>query len=322
MYEFTKYPSITLANKEKEVEYFIKNGYTVGEFEVTEKLDGSNYSYWYDGSELKYAKRTSFIGEDKEDFYEHKSVDVIMVPKIKQLYSYLFGNSSKEDVLTVYGELYGGGIKSMVKYGDIDKAFACFDIMVNGEFLPTYVVEKLCTLFDILHVPVIKRSCSFEEAMAIHNLFTQAYGLAGVSDRESEGVVIKPVKPKWLATGKRLILKNKNEQFLESKVGKKEKKPIEPMGEEDLKIFTQLSTYVNEARVYSAVSKIGEITPKCFPKLMSAVIGDVMEEFAEDGGTDLLSTRPKASKKRIQSELQKMVSMAVRPVFLELISDK
>lgn len=323
MFTFEKYPSISLANRVDVIDKFNNNGVTAGKFEVTEKLDGANYSYWCDGSEVWIAARNHFISSG-EDFFNHQKVDSVLLPEVKKLYNHLkLLNNQEKLMMIVYGELYGEGIKSKIKYGNTPKSFAVFDIKVNGEFLPTSDVEHFCDLFEFEHVPIIKRECSFDDAMAIHNVFNTAIGS---SDTESEGVVIKPNKPLFLTCGKRVILKNKNNNFLErahkASGSQKVKKLTEPMDPLDLEILNALSEYINENRVYSAISKIGEISANDFPKLTAEVMHDAMEDFIDDHSEcNLLNQRSKSSRKRINKEFFKLINSVVRPIYLKLISD-
>ena len=80
------------------------------EWIATEKIDGSNFSVYSDGTNVKFAKRTGFL-EDSDWFYNYQLIALDLSKKAKKLYQIL--NSAKLSptplkFIIIYGELCGG----------------------------------------------------------------------------------------------------------------------------------------------------------------------------------------------------------------------
>ena len=103
-------------------------------------------------------------------------------------------------------------------------------------------------------------------------------GLPEVPDNFAEGVVIKPVEPAYFPNGERIIIKNKNPKFQE--IGKSDRKLPKTeviYSEEFTKIAEQIPSYVNENRLISVRSHLGETTlPKDFGKILKEYNQDII----------------------------------------------
>ena len=84
--EFTKYSDIENSDRKKFLDAIIEQRLDEGEFVVQEKAHGANLSFWYNGQEMRSAKRTSFI---EDDFYGYKSVEEENRSRIAVLYNLL-----------------------------------------------------------------------------------------------------------------------------------------------------------------------------------------------------------------------------------------
>ena len=71
--KFQRYSSIENSYREKMINYIIMEGHTHGDWIVQEKIHGSHFSIWYNGKDLRYAKRSGFVGTGS-DFYNFESV--------------------------------------------------------------------------------------------------------------------------------------------------------------------------------------------------------------------------------------------------------
>ena len=132
----------------------------------------------------------------------------------------------------------------------------------------------------------------------------------------AEGYVLKPCYPSWLHNGNRVAIKCKNSKFSEKKKSDKPIKAKVELSEADNKLVGILACYVTLNRVNNVISKIGEIGPKDFGKVMGLTVQDILEETSREGITLTQADNPSLVKK----ELVKMVQDVLRPAWIELVS--
>jgi len=192
---------------------------------VSEKVHGANFGIYCDGKEIKFAKRSAFVGNE-ENFYCAQSVVDRLTDNIWKLYNSFF--IGKE--LILYGELFGGNYphpdvvkknistiqKDVFYCPDVD--FYGFDIKVNGEFLDVAIYESLYEEYGFFYAKTFFRG-TLEECLEIKPEFQtkipEKYGLPEIKDNICEGIVIKPGQPTFLPNKDRIIIKVKNEKFLQ-----------------------------------------------------------------------------------------------------------
>ena len=63
--QFNKYAKMENSYQEKWLDIIRQNGLDIGQFCVTEKIHGSNFSFITNGEEIREGKRTSVIGESE-----------------------------------------------------------------------------------------------------------------------------------------------------------------------------------------------------------------------------------------------------------------
>lgn len=260
---------------------------------VSEKVHGSNYSFWSDfyhqgHAYIKAGKRSGFILDD-EKFFSHEQAFDRYSESV-----WLMSRKLKCD-LVVFGELFGGyydgvsrgkAVQKGVQYTP-DNEFLAFDIArVRGETL-TYVphdeFETMCDEFNIPRVPTIFKG-TLTEALSFINEFPttipELYGLHELKNNSCEGVVIKPIKLLFLASGERVILKNKNDKFKEINNIPKHKGQASVISEEILKVITAIRTGITDNRMDNIVSKYGEDMD--FPKAMRLLLQDSVEDTCKE----------------------------------------
>jgi Rnl2 family RNA ligase len=176
-------------------------------------------------------------------------------------------------------------------YYSPENKWMCFDIglrLSDEEYL-RYLsgneYRELLKQFDLPYLTPLFVG-SFDQAVAYSNEFsstiaTTYYGLPPLEDNICEGIVIKPIISCRLGNGDRVALKSKNPKFSEKSKEHKPKVPIE-MKEETKVIFNALMCLLNENRVNSAISKIGQVSGKDFGKLVGAVTQDIIKEYEKD----------------------------------------
>ncbi len=262
---------------------------------VTEKLHGSNYSFWVDyytsgSGYVRSAKRTDFIGE-KEEFYNHQEV-------FGRLNRRIFKLAKKLTIdIVVFGELFGGNYDNVskgklvqrgVQYSPYNE-FLCFDIAryKNGinetlEFFSHQETLELCKEFNIPHVPVLFTG-TLDQCLNFNNNFTttipKLYDLQDVENNICEGVVIKPNKPLFLKSGDRVIIKNKNEKFKEINHVRKSKIVPTVFSNDILSVISLIHSGLTDNRMDNIVSIHGDELE--FSEAMKLLLIDAINDTCE-----------------------------------------
>lgn len=329
---FVKYNSIENSYRERSYDnafYHQEAADTL--WNVTEKLDGTNFSFVVTADDIKPAKRSGLIHEN-EKFFGFQEIFLPLVSKARSLYdnlSYLTESGLWPSVVQIYGEYVGKGILNRVDYKE--KCFYVFDIKVDGVFLDSDDVEKLCEKYGFKHVPVLfvgsvdqvkqfhddwlKKEFNFNSTITLDEdhgiLFTEKE-----VTNASEGFVIKPNKPLYEHTGSRVILKCKSAKFNETKTVKMPKKHVD-ISEKDNNVLGELSTYITQSRIFSVLSKFGELGAKDFSKVLKLFVVDVKEQYEQDNSTELYKECDNVS--NIIQELNKLCACELRTDWLNLI---
>ena len=328
--EFLKYNSIENTYREKETNHIL-NYYPKEEFIIQEKAHGSNFSMFFNGIDIKCAKRTDFILPD-EQFNNYQNIVSRYSSNIQDLYK----NKCEEgDILVVYGEIIGGHYDhpEVPKKNDISKVqkgvqyspdveFYCFDIKINGEFLDMNETETLLKDHEFFYARTLFRG-TFEECLKYPNdgqsKISEWLGYPPLEeDNTLEGVVIKPVKPLYQNNGSRIIFKNKNEKFAEkTKVPKRPRKEVVPLKESVQKLLDIADEYINDNRLSNVVSKLGQVTQKDFGKVSGFFVKDIIEDMIKDGVD--IDSLDKIDKKSFNKSLGKKSALFMQTKFVNII---
>jgi Rnl2 family RNA ligase len=294
MNSFHKYNSIENGYNKKFIRSFEDElREYIGPFIATEKVHGSNFQFHYDGNSVLVGKRNGYIG-DEEKFYNHNIIVDRYTDSIKLLWDIL----GEEFIL--YGEIFGGNnygeYKS--KYSTVQKGvfyttdidFMTFDIyLVNpGRYIESKRFYEI--MFDLTQaggriepVPVIDIVNDINNLgdYRVNSWIPNRWGIIFEAGQNiMEGVVVKPYEREiYNGYGERFVLKVKNEEFKEKC---RERKVSVPDIEIDSDRLELVLEYVNENRLNSVISKIGEVTRKDFGKLLGLVCKDVYEDFIKE----------------------------------------
>ncbi len=327
MFEFKKYPSIDNSYRSKTINQIIRQGFDKEEWIVLLKVHGANFSVWTDGKVIQPAKRTSFISED-ENFNSWDKVILPLKDNFIKIFEYMKIHGMVKDQAVFCGELAGGNYNhpDTKKYPQASKIqkgvdyapfnfFFMFDIVCDDKFISHDDVINLGDYFGIIAAQGLLRG-TFEECMQHSNEFPdplhRLFGLPEVDDNVCEGIIIKPVVPRFFGNGSRVILKNKNDKFKENNGEKKNKVPREKhkWGVSGAKLYSLLSTYISENRLRNVLSHGLVITQKDFGKLMKEMNIDVWDDFYKDHSDeyDILELNE-----------QKMIKKSMGPQVADLI---
>lgn len=291
-------------------------------FIVTEKIHGTNFSVIITKDGINFAKRTSILEAD-ESFFGFQLVMKPLMPIFNRI-----KESGRE--LTIFGELAGGSIQRGTEYGD--KHFYVFDILENNEFLNADETVEFTKEMGLLHVPVVG-IIDFKDVVDLNPNFKTLipqllakpdgdieYNMVYPEDKSeilAEGFVIKPVKTTNLHDNSRIILKLKSEQHSECKPARNKSLKIkEKLSENDLELLGRVDMYLNENRINSAVSKLGEPTFTFFSAYLNEIKRDILNDVTEDG-INIVNEADNPS--LIYSELVRNITDALRAFLTKVI---
>lgn len=296
---FKKYTSIENTYREEFLDRIKGHGFWNEEFIVQEKVHGANLSYWTtDGEHFFSAKRTAQIESD-EKFYNQELILKDIEPQLKNIWSDLKNEVADLKQLTIFGEIIGGDYphpevavnrKSVMVqkgiYYSPNNHFYAFDILINKEqYLDVELANHHFSKQGLLHAKTIFKG-NINECLSYQNDFNSTIpkelNLPELSPNIVEGVIIRPRVTRHFNNGTRLILKNKNEKWSENKKYHKSIVSGDEIPEKIIKLQEAILTYVTENRLNNVISKIGEITPKDFGRILGMFNKDVIEDFIKD----------------------------------------
>ncbi len=335
--DFKKYSSIENTYRQKAIDSIYYCAFNGGEWVVNTKIHGSNLSMYYDGEELRVAKRTAFIGMDStKSFFGFDEVELdFFRPKIQKLYELCKEKYGLVDGIIVYGEWCGGlyphpdvpvvptasKVQKKHYYAPTNE-FIGFDLKVNGKYVSVDDYEPLLIEAGFYISKTIFRG-SFQDCIDYKNEYPceiyKLFGLPPIEGNICEGNVIKPVETKYFPDGSRVILKNKNKFHTEKEPRKaKTKEPPKPFTEQQEKLFAELLSLINENRLHNVLSHIGPVNDKMFGKVQGLFLQDALNDFKKDFG-DEFGSLSKDEQKAIANRVRLECCVLVREHFLDII---
>lgn len=332
---FEKYSSLENHYNGKFIEKIRNAGFDVTEpWVAREKIHGTNFSIIIERDAVTCAKRTGPILAG-EDFFGYEIVLKKYNDSIKAVQHTIKEGSSMQ----IFGEFAGGGIQKGVDYGEKD--FYVFDILVKtaegtNQFVDDYMMETICNTFGFKLAPLLGRG-KFDELSKLpndldvvvhrYNKAIEAHGLKEANSTPfqvevenknvAEGYVLKPCYPKFFPNGTRVAIKCKNSKFSEKSKSDKPIKAKAVLTDVDKVALSTLAAYATLNRVNNVISKIGQIGPKDFGKVMGLTVQDILEEAAREEIFITDADQPDVVKK----ELVTYVQGVIRPVWIELVSN-
>ncbi len=329
---FKKYQDIDNSDRKKTLDYFAAEKATEGKFVVQEKAHGANLSFWYDGNELKSAKRGGFIDDD---FYNYKQVEERNEARVKRAWELLKEKGFSFGVLTIYGELIGG----TYPHPDVEKDKSATKVQKGIFYSPSnefYAIDMAldCELADVdtfaetmekagfLYAKTVFAG-TFEECLKHPNRFQSRIsgwlGLPPIEDNVCEGVVIKAVQPRFLSDRTRVILKNKNEKWAEKAMKKNRPgKPPEKLSDEASTLLSELDSLTTENRLRNVLSKFGPVKDKDFGTLIQLFAEDVLKDFNKDREQSFAALEKK-EQKQLTQKLSQRCAYIIRTNFRNIL---
>ncbi len=273
---------------------------------VTEKVHGANFSFIYEASTLRYAKRKDYL-EWGDDFFGFQ----LMASQLDAAIHKLFQRIAQQTPFarcTIYGELFGGAyphseveedtrvqaIQTGIYYSPTIQ-FCAFDIALTSLDGSRYYMDyaDAITHFEAVGVfyarPLLVGS--FRDAMnyniAFQSVIPQWLGLPALAqDNLAEGVVVKPMREVPLPL--RPIVKIKNEKFSEAQFHEAHKwsyLPPDLSHRETLAfLLEEVRCFITANRLDNTYSKIGRPQADdetAIAAIIDFYVDDAMESFSE-----------------------------------------
>jgi Rnl2 family RNA ligase len=302
--EFKKYSSIENSYQNSFISAIIEQGFGDVEYVVQEKVHGANFSFITNGQNIINAKRTELI-LDNEQFFNSKPVQENYKNKILALYSAVSKQFDTKTV-TIFGELFGGGyphpsipknnyaklVQRGIYYCPANDFFA-FDILIDNEqYLDTQKTAELFKEFGFVYAKTLFKG-KLSACLAYSNSFKTTiptyFGLPELDGNICEGIVIRPVKPLFLRTGSRVLIKSKNEKwaennkFIDKEILSKLLHEGEKLSEEASFLCEEVYKLITQNRLINLISKIGDInSKKDIGKLLGLFNKDVLIDFMKN----------------------------------------
>ncbi|USL85680.1 RNA ligase [Enterobacter phage fGh-Ecl01] len=333
---FEKYSTLENHYNGKFIERIRNAGFDVTETWVArEKIHGTNFSVIVTKDSIQPAKRTGPI-LPAEDFFGYMVIMGRYNDSFKAVQAALTGATV---AYQIFGEFAGGGIQKGVNYGEKD--FYVFDIKVTTEsgessYVDDFMMERMCNVFGFKMAPLLGRG-KFDDLAKIPNDLsvvvnyyndivrdagleianTAIYDAVVSNENVAEGYVLKPCYPKFFPNGSRVAIKCKNSKFSEKAKSDKPIKAKVELTDVDKVAFSTLAAYATLNRVNNVISKIGQVGPKDFGKVMGLTVQDILEEAGREEIFITDADNPDVVKK----ELVNYVQGVIRPVWIELVSN-
>lgn len=333
---FKTYNSIENAYQARVIEQIRIQGLGDEVFIVQEKVHGANFSFFTDGKEIKIAKRTDFIRED-EKFYNAHHVLEQYREKVIDLFQKVKAIFPEIETVVIYGELFGGNFKHKevppvkdaiavqkgIQYAPFNEFYA-FDIKLNGiAYLDTDQANEIFEEAGFFCARIIFQG-TLEEALRFPNAFDSKIpewlGLPEIEDNVCEGTIIKTLKTRYFGNGARVILKNKNDKWIEKSKMVKKDRPIHQEVHFSVKaqnIWEEIQQYATANRLHAVISKIGEFEPKIMGKVIGLFARDILEDFERDF-PNVFGTIEKEEQKRINKKLNALAITCIKEELMTL----
>ena len=208
------------------------------------------------------------------------------------------------------GNLWGKGI-----FYSPNNEFFAFDILLNRtDFLSVTAANELFEKEGLLYAKTIFKgpiTKCLEHPNDFNSTIPADLGLPEITPNIVEGVIIRPVQPRFFNNGTRVILKHKNEKWSEKNKSDKPVKPAVIYSEKVLQLHEAVKAYITENRLDNVLSKIGEVTIKDFGKVLGLFNKDILEDFQKDY-EEVLATLEKKEQKSINKSLGGITAKMVR----------
>lgn len=288
----------TIHKKYSSIPNFYKSQrvYELPEVVVTEKVDGTNFSFGIlpdkhvmnsrNHMMWKYSKR------DKTEAHVANFDGFGAVNRFKDSFPKAFDTLEEYGRnLIVFGEFFGRGIQKRINYCGDEKKFVFFDIFDVDEdkWVTHFEFEQICFNLKIPTAPLLyagpPNKDKFEELVAMKSVIASRHGI----DDISEGIIIKGPMADVDEHGERIIVKYKTEEFAEVSLEMHDlaalrRRKGESGGRDYADALAQ--KYVTNSRLENCLEKFRSenkgMTIKIISEVITYMANDAMEDLIEE----------------------------------------
>ena len=274
---FITYPDLTNHYQQKSIKVFLGEFPLLAEelFTIDEKLHGTNIQLIFEPNRLMLVGSRNRILDFTENFFGIFETLLKYKQELEVIQKYCNEN---DQLLNLYGELFGPGVQKGVDYG-LRKRIRVFHLRINKRLISSIEFNNWLYRLEIAHlrVPHLGLIDGLENAL---NFDTEIPSVLSEMGDLCEGVVIQPFNTIYKQKdGDYIILKKKNEKFKEKQKAKKQYIP-EILSEEVEYLMNEFHSLINRNRLESVYSKEGMIKD-------SAQIGYYIKLVMEDATKEL-----------------------------------
>jgi hypothetical protein len=178
---------------------------TIGEWDVTEKIDGTNIRVMLsEAGEISFGGRSNNAQVPGDLVYY-----LIRTFQQDRVKSALWVDGTPVSAV-LYGEGYGPGIQRGGGLYRADKAFVLFDVLIGGKWwMERAALVEIAEKLGIDAVPYLGRMTLPQIVEKVREPFMSAFGSA-----LAEGVVGRPIETLFDRRGERVIIKLKTRDFV------------------------------------------------------------------------------------------------------------
>ena len=335
MLEFKKYSSIENTYNRDFVEQVMAEMPTDLQFVVQEKVHGTNVSFLCNGNDIQFAKRTSIVSDD-ENFYDYKELLKDYSERVSRLFVNVKTRYPDVRSISVFGEMFGGlyphpDVPHIKQLTTIQKSifytpkheFYGFDIYIFTENDEKYLtVNETNEIFEqenFLYAKTLMQGSlteCLEYPNSFESLIPKELGLPLIEGNICEGVVIRPLEPKFLRNGTRVLIKNKNKKFAEKKnIWKHLAVENQEYSKELQVLIDEITCFITENRLNNVISHIGEVKmPHDFGKTIGLFAKDCLEDFLKEYGK-AYENLEKMEQKQLNKELNRLSTELIKRAF-------
>lgn len=247
---------------------------------VQEKIDGCNIQIEFtpNGKRVVYSRTCELNTQEKRNNLFGLGTFILENPDMQKL-MHFFELKAMTDgkYYRIAGEFFGNSIQKRINYnqnmGGHEKCFKIFDIFIEGHKLPPVAFLKVVEAWQLTNYIApyqMLQASSMDDAV---KKWSTAYAVEKILSKYSnehfvEGVVFKSSNQ---------MAKYKRESFGEITI-----KTTKQKKELDISENRDILDLVNDNRVLSAQSKLGEFKPQNFSEWMNLIVQDCLDDYKNE----------------------------------------
>ena len=281
--------------KNKDILYF-KQAYAL------EKVHGTSAHIGYRADQDKLIFFSG--GANHENFLKLFDQEILL-EKFRQNHQ----EHPDSNVITIYGEAYGGKLQAMSSTYGKELKFIAFEVKIDDTWFPVPEAERFAAKFDQEFVPYCVIDTSEEQINREMMADSEVAIRRGMgSGHMREGIVLRPLIEVVFQNGGRIICKHKRPEFAEREHTPKFTNP------DKLKVLEEANAianeWVNTVRLQHVLDWLGLSEPEM--KDMNKVIKGMVEDVYTEAKGEIVESK----------ETKKAIGKRTAKVFQEYLRNK